>query len=333
MKPPLLRVSDLVTEFHARHGVVHAVNGVSFDMEPGERLAIVGESGSGKSAMAQSLLRLLPAAGKIVGGRVELDGQDLLTMNSKGLAEVRGGRVAMVFQDPMMSLNPVMTIKDQMIPPMRQHLGLSTQQAVDRAIELLGQVGIPDPASRLRAHPHELSGGMRQRVLIAMALSCKPELIIADEPTTALDVTIQAQIVALLKHLSEQTGTAVLFITHDFGLVARFAQKIAVMYGGRMVEFGKSVDVFGNPQHPYTRALLRSIPAIAGPKPDRLEQIDGAPPNMKALIPGCSFMPRCDLATAACGTRRPLLNEFEPGHSAACFETDAASREVLVAAV
>jgi len=225
----------------------------------------------------------------------------------------------MVFQDPMTSLNPVIRIRDQMVPPMRRHLGLDTEAALRRAVDLLQQVGIPDPAARVNAYPHELSGGMRQRVLIAMALSCGPDLIIADEPTTALDVTIQAQIVALLKQLSEDTGTAVLFVTHDFGLVARFAHTIAVMYAGRIVEHGPAREVFSHRHHPYTRALLRSIPTIAGVKPERLAQIEGAPPDMAHLSPGCAFLPRCPVALVKCAVERPDLLERAPGHSAACW--------------
>lgn len=318
-KELLLQVEDLGTHFSTKRGVVRAVDGVSFQMARGERLAVVGESGSGKTATALSLLRLLPPAGKVVAGKAVLNGRDILGLNQDELRRLRGKEVAMVFQDPMTSLNPVIRIRDQMVPPMRQHLGLDAAAALRRAVDLLRQVGIPDPAARVDAYPHELSGGMRQRVLIAMALSCGPDLLIADEPTTALDVTIQAQIVALLKQLSEETGTAVLFVTHDFGLVARFAHTIAVMYAGRIVEYGRAREVFSHRHHPYTRALLRSIPTIAGPKPERLAQIEGAPPDLLALGPGCAFLPRCPFALKRCAEERPELLERAPGHSAACW--------------
>ena len=318
----VLKVTDLETSFFTKSGVVKAVNGVSFELKQGERMAIVGESGSGKSVMAMSLLRLVSYPGRIVGGDVELNGRSLLDLNSKELGKVRGREAAMVFQDPMTSLNPVMRVEDQMVPSMMRHLLLTQHQAHDRAVELLAQVGIPDAANRLRTYPHELSGGMRQRVLIAIALSCKPDLILADEPTTALDVTIQAQIVALLKDLAEQTGAAVLFVTHDLGLVARFAQKVAVMYAGKFVEYGPIKDVFANPQHPYTRGLLSSIPSIDGEKVERLTQIEGSPPDLRNLPPGCPFMPRCPEATSLCAASLPELTERGTNHVAACFMTD-----------
>ncbi len=315
----VLDVRGLKTRFRTGRGVVAAVNGVSFQIARGERLAVVGESGSGKSATALSLVQLLGPGGRVTAGSVSLNGRDLLRMSDGEWLAVRGKEVAMVFQDPATSLNPVLRVGDQLVPPMLRHLAIDTATARGRAIDLLRQVGIPDPDARIDAYPHELSGGMRQRVLIAMAVSCGPDLIIADEPTTALDVTIQAQIVALLKNLSEQTGTAVLFITHDFGLVARFAHTVAVMYAGRFVEFGPARQLFSDPRHPYTQALLRSIPTIAGPKPDRLTQIEGAPPDMAALGPGCPFAPRCPLAFDRCLVERPELVETSPGHSAACW--------------
>jgi oligopeptide/dipeptide ABC transporter ATP-binding protein len=315
----LLRVRDLETRFFTKQGAVHAVNGVSFDLARGERMAVVGESGSGKSVMSMSLIGLASHPGRVVGGEVELNGRSLLELSPAELNRVRGKEVAMVFQDPMTSLNPVIRVEEQIIPPMLRHLGIGFDEARARALELLRQVGIPDEASRLRAYPHELSGGMRQRVLIAIALSCKPDLILADEPTTALDVTIQAQIVALLRQLSEETGTAVLFVTHDLGLVARFAQKVAVMYAGRFVEYGPIHEVFANPQHPYTRGLLSSIPSLTGPRDRRLAQIEGAPPDLRDLGTGCSYAPRCPLATAACTAERPPLTERGFNHRAACW--------------
>jgi peptide/nickel transport system ATP-binding protein len=315
-------VRDLETRFFTRTGAVHAVNGVSFDLARGERMAVVGESGSGKSVMAMSLMRLVAHPGRIVDGEVMLNGRDVLDVSPKELQQLRGGEMAMVFQDPMTSLNPVMRIEDQLVPPMMRHLGFTRNEARERALEMLRLVGIPDEASRLRSYPHELSGGMRQRVLIAIALSCKPDLILADEPTTALDVTIQAQIVSLLKQLAEDTGAAVLFVTHDLGLVARFAQKVAVMYAGRFVEYGPIREVFASPQHPYTRGLLRSIPPMTGTRGERLAQIEGAPPDMKALGEGCPFIARCPDATSRCATERPPLTSRGLNHSAACWVTD-----------
>jgi oligopeptide/dipeptide ABC transporter ATP-binding protein len=323
----LLSVRDLETRFFTKTGVVQAVNGVSFDLQPGERMAVVGESGSGKSVMAMSLLGLVAFPGRVIGGEVVLNGRNILELSNSELNGVRGQEVAMVFQDPMTSLNPVMRVEDQITRPMMRHLGITSFEARRRALELLKLVGIPDEANRLRSYPHEMSGGMRQRVLIAIALSCGPDLILADEPTTALDVTIQAQIVALLKNVVDDTGAAVLFVTHDLGLVARFAQKVAVMYAGRFVEYGPIGEVFANPQHPYTRGLLRSIPSLSGPKTARMAQIDGAPPDMKALGDGCPFMSRCPDATNLCAVERPSLTERSPGHSAACWVTDARTKK------
>jgi peptide/nickel transport system ATP-binding protein len=312
-------VRDLEVRFFSKRGVVEAVNGVSFSLAPGERMAIVGESGSGKSVMTMAFMRLVAHPGRITGGQVLLDGQDLLTLNDRDLRNVRGGKVAMVFQDPMTSLNPVLRIEDQMVAPMVRHLKISKREAHARAIELLAQVGIPAPELRITAFPHELSGGMRQRVLIAIALSCKPDLLLADEPTTALDVTIQAQIVALLKQLAEQMGTAVIFVTHDLGLVARFAQKVAVMYAGRIVERGPVHDIFSDPQHPYTRGLLESIPTVSGVKPERLSQIPGSPPDMRNLGKGCPFASRCPDVLNRCRRDRPPLLRRGPAHLAACW--------------
>jgi len=319
----LLRVRDLRTEFVTEGAVVRAVNGVSFDLQPGERMAIVGESGSGKSAMAMSIVRLISYPGTIAGGSVMLGEEELLTRSEREMNKIRGGRIGTVFQDPMTSLDPVMRIEDQMLPAMRKHLGLTEKQARRRAVELLEQVGIPDPEGRLRNYPFELSGGMRQRVLIAMALSCKPRLIVADEPTTALDVTIQAQIVELLKGLSESTGTAMLFITHDLGLVARFAQRVAVMYAGNIVEIGRVDNIFANPKHPYTQSLLRTIPGVGGSQARRLAQIKGFPPDMRSPVVGCAFKERCPVAEARCFETSPDLEERgAAGHRAACWRPD-----------
>jgi peptide/nickel transport system ATP-binding protein len=316
----LLKVRDLTTHFHTEGGTVRAVNGVSFDLNKGERLAVVGESGSGKSAMAMSLIRLISYPGRVVGGSVELEGADLLQYSESQLNGVRGGRIGTVFQDPMSSLDPVMRIEEQMVLPVRKHLGLSSREARDYCANLLQSVGIPDASARLRSYPFELSGGMRQRVMIAMAMSCKPKLIIADEPTTALDVTIQAQIVELLKGMTESTGTSLLFITHDLGLVARFAQKVAVMYAGEIVELAEVRQLFASPRHPYTRSLLRTIPSMTGEKVSRLMQIDGFPPDMRQPAAGCSFRERCAVAEARCLSDLPELIERQAGHSVACWQ-------------
>lgn len=318
----LLSVRDLRTEFQTEGAVVRAVNGVSFDLMPGQRMAVVGESGSGKSAMAMSLIRLISYPGKLAGGSVTLQGEELLGKSEREMNRIRGSRIGTVFQDPMTSLDPVMRVEDQMIPAMKKHLGLTDKQARRRAIELLDQVGIPDPESRLRNYPFELSGGMRQRVLIAMALSCKPKLIIADEPTTALDVTIQAQIVELLKGLTESTGTAMLFITHDLGLVARFAQQVAVMYAGKIVEIGSVHDIFASPKHPYTQSLLRTVPGVGGVQTRRLAQINGFPPDMRKPVVGCAFKERCAAADARCFRESPELSGRGGGHAAACWRPD-----------
>ncbi len=316
---PLLSVRDLSVEFVTRRGVAKAVDGVSFDVEPGERLAIVGESGSGKSVMSMSLLQLVAHPGKITSGSAMMDGIDLLALKGSALRSVRGGTVTMVFQDPMTSLNPVMRIGDQIIGPLRRHLNMNPAAARARAIDTLRQVGIPDPERNIDAFPHELSGGMRQRALIAMAIACEPRLLIADEPTTALDVTIQAQIVELLKGISERAHSAVVLVTHDMGLVARFAHRVAVMYAGRMVEIGPINEIFANPKHPYTKALLASVPAVDGEKAERLYQIEGSPPDLTQLPQGCAFADRCPSAMALCRAGVPAPTRVAPGHATACW--------------
>ena len=319
---PLLAVRDLSVEFETKRGTLKAVDGVSFDLAPGERLAIVGESGSGKSVMSMSLLQLVTYPGRIVGGSALLEGQDLIALKGSALRTVRGSKVTMIFQDPMTSLNPVLRVTDQITAPLKRHLGLSQHAAEQKALEALRRVGIPDPERNIRAYPHELSGGMRQRVLIAMAVACEPRLLIADEPTTALDVTIQAQIIELLKEQAAELNSAVIFVTHDMGVVARFAHRVGVMYGGRLVEIGPVEEIFENPQHPYTRGLLASIPTVGGEMPERLAQIDGTPPDLARLPEGCSFAPRCDAAQAPCLQVRPELTRRGPGHEAACLVTE-----------
>ena len=315
----LLEVRDLHTHFLTDGGTVMAVNGVSFDIDRGERIAIVGESGSGKSAMAMSLLRLLAYPGKVVAGEINLAGRDLNRMSERQLNQIRGREVGTIFQDPMSSLDPVMRIADQMVPPIMRHLQMSHDKARAEAISWLDRVGIPDAGRRIDGYPFEMSGGMRQRVMIAMALSCRPKLVIADEPTTALDVTIQAQIVELLKELTAETGAAMIFITHDLGLVARFAHKVGVMYAGRLVEFGPVRDIFAHPCHPYTQSLLDTIPPVDQTVRRKLAQIPGFPPDMKLPVVGCAFKDRCAAAHEACFKLAPELGSRGPGHRAACF--------------
>ncbi|AOZ90762.1 ABC transporter ATP-binding protein [Paenibacillus crassostreae] len=315
----LLEVERLQTHFLTDNGAVKAVNGVSFTLERGERLAIVGESGSGKSAMAMSLIQLLAYPGQVVGGSVRLDGTELVGMNEKQLNQIRGSKIGTVFQDPMASLDPVMRISDQMVRPIRNHLKVGEKEARSIAVSWLRRVGIPDPDKRIDAYPFEMSGGMRQRVMIAMALSCNPKLILADEPTTALDVTIQAQIVELLKELTDTIGTAMIFITHDLGLVARFAQKVAVMYAGQIVEIATVEELFAHPKHPYTQSLLMTIPKVSGTRQERLLQINGFPPDMSLPIVGCSFKDRCPAASSRCSEDMPELASRGGMQSAACW--------------
>ena len=315
----ILSVRDLHTHFFTADAVVKAVNGVSFDLHPGERMAIVGESGSGKSAMAMSLIQLLAYPGRIVRGEIRLGGRDLARLSEQELNGIRGSAVGTIFQDPMSSLDPVMRVARQMVPPIMRHLGLKRREAREVAVRWLDKVGIPDAGQRIDAFPFEMSGGMRQRVMIAMALSCNPRLIIADEPTTALDVTIQAQIVELLKNLTAETGTAMLFVTHDLGLVARFANKVGVMYAGRLVEFGSAADIFADPRHPYTQSLLRTIPKVSGDHRERLLQISGFPPDMRVPVIGCAFKERCAAVHDRCRQTAPELAARGADHSAACW--------------
>ncbi|MDP2779093.1 ABC transporter ATP-binding protein [Devosia sp.] len=319
VKTTLLELRNLHTDFQTSTGTVKAVDGVSFAIERGERVAVVGESGSGKSAMAMSILRLLTHPGKVAGGEVLLDGRDISRLSEGQLNAIRGRLVGTVFQDPMSSLDPVMRISKQMIEPIMRNLRLNREQAREEAIKWLGKVGIPEPERRIEAYPFEMSGGMRQRVMIAMALSSRPQLVIADEPTTALDVTIQAQIVEVLKTLTEESGAAMLFITHDLGLVARFAHKVAVMYAGRIVEFGRVEDIFASPAHPYTQSLLGTIPSTAMLKSERLPQIPGLPPDMRFPITGCAFKERCAAAHDRCCVEAPRLSQCGIDHTAACW--------------
>lgn len=318
-RPPALQVKGLKTHFHTQDGTVHAVNGVSFNVHEGELLGVVGESGSGKSVTMMSLLRLIPMPpGEIVEGEANFDDKDLLQLSSDDLRKVRGGQVGFIFQDPMTSLNPVLTIGRQLTEPLLLHTELDKSGAKERAVELLDMVGIPDAKSRLKAYPHELSGGMRQRVMIAIALACSPSVLIADEPTTALDVTIQAQIVAIVKDLRERLGTAVVWITHDLGVVAGLADRVIVMYGGRIVEEAPVRELYASPAHPYTEGLLASLPRL-DQKGQELVSIPGQPPSLYAEPTKCSFAPRCAHAFDRCLQEVPELVEVSPGHRTACF--------------
>jgi oligopeptide/dipeptide ABC transporter ATP-binding protein len=326
--PPLLQILDLHTEFRTGAGVVRAVDGVSYTVDAGETVAVVGESGSGKSVTALSVLRLIPdPPGRITGGSVIFAGRDLIALSEPEMREIRGGEIGMVFQEPMTSLNPVLTIGRQITETLEQHRGLDRAAAVKRAEALLTQVGIAEPARRLKQYPHQLSGGMRQRVMIAIALACDPKLIIADEPTTALDVTIQAQILELMKALTRDRGIALIIITHNLGVVARYADRVNVMYAGRIVETGPAAEIYHDPRHPYTVALLRSVPRLDRPRQTRLDPVEGQPPDLTRLDAGCAFRPRCRLADEGCAIAQPALEPVGPGresvdlaHSAACFK-------------
>ena len=317
---PVLDVRDLKTVFQTRGGEVHAVNDVSFSLRPGELLGVVGESGSGKSVTMMSLLGLLPSPpADVRGGSVQFDGKDLLHVPPETLRSVRGGKIGFVFQDPMTSLNPVYTVGYQIAEPLRKHMGLNKRQAASRSQELLELVGIPDAKQRLDDYPHQFSGGMRQRVMIAIALACDPQVLIADEPTTALDVTIQAQILELMKDLRDKLGMAVIWITHDLGVIAGIADRVMVMYGGQIVEHAPVHELFSTPQHPYTRALLKTIPTIHGERAPRLTIIEGQPPIMTGAPTACPFRDRCDVAFDRCAQENPPRYDVGNGHDAACF--------------
>ena len=320
--PPLLEVNDLQILFHIDGTTVRAVGGVSFAVGAGETLAIVGESGSGKSVTSLSIMRLVPTPpGNIAGGNVRFRGRDLLRLSEPDMRRVRGNEISMIFQEPMSSLNPLLTAGEQIAEVVRLHQGLGRTAARRRAVEMLARVNIPDPDHRANEYPHRLSGGMRQRVMIAMALACHPALLIADEPTTALDVTIQAQILQLIRKLQAEMGMSVLFITHNLGVVAQVADRVAVMYAGRIVEQGDVAAVFASPLHPYTRALLRSVPHVEGGGRNparRLLSIPGQVPSPSALPPGCSYTPRCPLADETCRAVMPPISEVLPRHDVRC---------------
>ena len=316
---PLLRVENLRTYFHTRAGVVRAVDDVSFSIDPGETLGIVGESGSGKSVACLSLLRLIASPpGRIESGRAQFVDVDLLKCDEDGLRRIRGDRIAIIFQDPMTSLNPYMRVGDQVIEPLIIHRKTSRDQAWQRGIEALRAVGIQDGERHMRTYPHEFSGGMRQRVMIATALITKPALLIADEPTTALDVTVQAQILELIRKMQRELGTAVIFVTHDIGIVSGFCDRVLVMYAGRIVESASTAQIFYEPKHPYNQALQKSIPALHE-KGKALYTIPGSPPDLSTPIPGCPFAPRCEYAQEKCTTSTIALKEVGPGHFSACL--------------
>jgi oligopeptide transport system ATP-binding protein len=318
-REPLLTVDDLRVQFWTSRGTIHAVNGVSFDIAPGETLGIVGESGCGKSVTSLALLGILPRAGRATTGTATFEGRDLLELSDEELRSIRGKEIAMIFQDPMTSLNPVLTIGRQLREPLQTHFDMDKQEAENRATELLDRVGIPAARMRLRDYPHQFSGGMRQRVMIAMALACKPKLLIADEPTTALDVTIQAQILEILRELVAEENAALIMITHDLGVVAGMCERVNVMYAGLFMETGGADQIFARPRHPYTLGLLQSIPRLDAVRKAQLQPIPGQPRNMLAPPQACPFQPRCRYEVEQSSEEVPPLHEIEPGHFVACF--------------
>jgi oligopeptide/dipeptide ABC transporter ATP-binding protein len=319
---PLLSVQDLTIGVRGGGGrTVRIVEDVSFDVDPGQRMGIVGESGSGKSLTLRAIAGLLPRGVEVLSGRVEYGGRDLLTMPAKARRQLMGPEIAMIFQEPMTALNPVMRVGEQIAEGPRRHLGMSAKEAGDLAVQMMARTGIPDPARRARAYPHELSGGLRQRIMIAMAVSCGPKLLLCDEPTTALDVTVQLQVLKLLERLCDETGTALVFVTHDLAVVNQTCSELAVMYAGHIVEAGKVKEAFAQPRHPYTRGLLESAPDFD--RPERpLIPIPGFPPNVADRPPGCPFAPRCGYVRDHCTAAPPPLEEVVPGRLAACYESD-----------
>ncbi len=325
----LLEIDNLQTHFFTSGGTVKAVDGVSYDVNAGETVAVVGESGSGKSVTALSILRLIPKPpGEIVGGEIRFQGKNLAFCTEDEIREIRGRDISMIFQEPMTSLNPVLSIGLQLTEPMLAHLNMSEAEAKERAVKLLELVGINEPRRRIEQYPHHLSGGMRQRVMIAMSLACEPKLIIADEPTTALDVTIQAQILELMKNLTREMNVAMIIITHNLGVVARYADRVNVMYAGRIVETGNASDIYHRPRHPYTLALLKSVPRMDRPRQAKLDPVDGQPPDLTRLDGGCSFRPRCKFAIDKCKESYPPLEEMGDQHFSACFRSKESLAEI-----
>jgi peptide/nickel transport system ATP-binding protein len=324
---PLLKIENLKTYFRTEDGIVKAVNGMDFELYPGETLAIVGESGSGKSVTSLSLMHLLDENGYIPEGKIIYKGEDITNLSQNKMRKVRGKEIAMIFQEPMTALNPVFTIGDQIMEMIKLHLHMNDKDARDRAVDLLQKVGIPEPEKRIEQYPHELSGGMRQRAMIAMALSCDPSILIADEPTTALDVTIQAQILELMKKLQNDYGMAIIFITHDLGVVAEISDRAIVMYGGEIFEKGDIIDIFKNPRNPYTWGLMNSIPRIDVDK-EKLWAIPGSVPSALNFPKGCKFANRCFLATEKCNIEHPELQEVRENHLSRCFHIDKLEKEI-----
>jgi len=318
-KQPLLQMEDLHISFFTPAGEVKAVNGVSYTLNEGEILGIVGESGSGKSVSVSALMKLLTPPGKIVGGKVSFEGRDISALSKKEINRLRGKDVSMIFQDPMTSLNPVYTIGNQLNETIKSHYGIKKSEASKRSVAMLKQVGINNPEKRMKQYPHELSGGMRQRVMIAMALSCSPKLLIADEPTTALDVTIQAQILELMKNLQKETGTAIILITHDLGIVTEICHRVIIMYAGKIVETGTVEDIYYRTSHPYTKGLMACLPKKGGADKSRLEPIEGNPVDLLELPPGCAFAPRCNECRRICLEKEPPGFQVADGHEAACW--------------
>lgn len=326
----VLEVNDLHTQFTTRLGVVKAVDGVSFVAKAGETLGIVGESGSGKSVTVLSILGLISPPGRVTGGQAIFSGSDLLKLDKNMLRKIRGGKIAMIYQDPMTSLNPLLTIGRQLTEPLEVHLNLTPNQAKVRAAEMLALVGIPEAHTRLSCYPHQFSGGMRQRVMIAMALSCNPILLIADEPTTALDVTIQAQLLAIMKRLRSEMSMAIIWITHDLGLLAGLADRMMVMYAGHVVEEAPADEIYGNPTHPYTQGLLTSVPRLDGKQPHKLHSIPGQPPDLASLGSGCPFQPRCSLALPICREVAPGMESIIAEHRSACWKNTPSSKHAII---
>ena len=331
--PSLLEIKDLITVFDTNRGRIKAVDGVSLSLQTGETLGIVGESGCGKTMLALSIMRLIPTNGSIINGTISFSGQDLLKLSSEEIRAKRGSEIAMIFQEPMTSLNPVFRIGEQIAEAIRLHQNLPAKEALALSIEQLREVGIPDPERRARDYPHQLSGGMRQRVMIAMAMSCHPRLLLADEPTTALDVTIQAQILDLISDLKEKNNMAVILITHDLGIVAQTAENVAVMYAGKIVESSPAEEIFANPLHPYTQGLIASIPSGCGngskDRQEYLRTIPGSVPSLYDLAPGCRFQERCSYADSLCIEHDPPLVEIKSGHFIACWKTEINKKEKL----
>jgi oligopeptide/dipeptide ABC transporter ATP-binding protein len=317
---PLLDVQGLSTQFHTQDGIVKAVDAVSYKVNRGETIALVGESGCGKTVSALSILRLIPdPPGKIVSGKIMFDGQDIVTLPKDQMLKLRGNRIAMIFQEPLTSLDPVLTIGRQITEALEQHRDLHGAEAWEEAVRLLKLVGIPQPDQRVKEYPHQFSGGMRQRSMIALAISCEPELIIADEPTTVVDVTIQAQLLELIRGITQRLNTALILITHNLGIVARYAHRVYVMYAGHIVENGSAQDIYHNPCHPYTRGLLGSVPRLDEPRKMRLQPIEGQPPDLISPPQGCAFNPRCTQVMDVCRQVFPPVTEVSPGHHVACY--------------